>query len=128
VTDVNAGTSADRLTLTAANGTIKLGTSSGLHIVAGANKSSSMTISGTVAHLNAALNGLIFTPAAGYIGNASLGFALLNTGNGLSGAGSVGLTFNAVTGSSAQASSETGSTNSNSEWAGFTAAVDELYQ
>jgi hypothetical protein len=128
VTDVNAGTSADRLTLTAANGTIKLGTTSGLHIVAGANKSSSMTISGTVAHLNAALNGLIFTPAAGYIGNASLGFALLNTGNGLSGAGSVGLTFNAVTGSSAQASSETGSTNSNSEWAGFTAAVDELYQ
>ena len=128
VTDVNAGTTADRLTLTAANGTIKLATTSGLHVVAGANKSSSMTISGTVAHLNAALNGLTFTPAAGYVGNASLGFSLLNTGNGLSGGGSVGLTFNAVTGSAAQATSETGSASSNSDWAGFTAAVDELYQ
>ena len=127
VTDVNAGTNADRLTLTAANGTIKLGTASNVHIIAGANKSSSMTISGTVAHLNAALNGLIFTPAAGYVGNASLGFALLNMGNGLSGAGSVGLTFNAVTGSAQQPNSESGS-NSSSEWAGFTAAVDELYQ
>jgi Putative Ig domain len=128
VTDVNAGTAADRLTLSAANGTIKLGTTSGLHVIAGANKSSSMTISGTVAHLNAALNGLIFTPAAGFVGNASLGFSLLNTGNGLSGGGSVGLTFNAVTGSAARVAGETSSTGSNWEWAGFTAAVDELYQ
>jgi Putative Ig domain len=128
VTDVNAGTAADRLTLSAANGTIKLATTSGLHIVAGANKSSSMTISGTVAHLNAALNGLTFTPASGFVGNASLGFSLLNMADGLSGGGSVGLTFNAVTGSAAEATVETGSANSNSEWAGFSAAVDELYQ
>ena len=87
-----------------------------------------MTISGTVAHLNAALSGLTFTPAAGYVGNASLGFSLLNTGNGLSGGGSVGLTFNVLTGSATQSTSETRWVGSNAEWAGFTEAVDELYQ
>jgi hypothetical protein len=128
VADVNAGTTADRLTLTAANGTIKLATTSNVHIIAGANKSSSMTISGTVAHLNAALNGLTFTPAAGFVGNASLGLSLLNVGNGLSGGSSVGLTFNAVTGSATPGPSVTNGGNSDSHWAGFTAAVDELYQ
>src|SRR5262249_8714498 len=125
VTDLNAGTNADRLTLTAANGTIKLATTTGLHIIAGKNKSSYMTISGNLAHLNPALNGLTFTPAAGYLGDASLAFSLQNVGNGLSGVGSVGLTVSAVTGSVAGDTSETGSAHSNSDWAGFSAAVDE---
>ena len=56
-----------------------------------------MTVSGTLAHLNAALNGLTFTPAAGYVGAASLGVSLENMGNGLTGSGGVGLTVNAVT-------------------------------
>lgn len=128
VSDLNAGTSADRLTLTAANGTITLGTTAGLHILAGKNKSSSMTISGNLAHLNLALNGLTFTPAAGYVGDASIGFSIQNMANGLSGTGSVGLTVNAVTGSSTPDISETGSAHSGFEWAGFAAAVDDLYQ
>ena len=71
VADPNAA-SADRLTLTATHGTIKLGATAGLHVVSGTNKSASLTVSGTLANLNAALNGLIFTPATGYVGNASL--------------------------------------------------------
>ena len=62
VTDVEAGSNAEPLTLTATHGTLKLATTSGLKVVSGTNKSASMTVSGTLANLNAALNGLTFTP------------------------------------------------------------------
>jgi hypothetical protein len=133
VTDVNAGTAADRLTLTATFGTIKLGSTAGLHMVSGANKSASMTVSGTVAHLNAALNGLIFTPAAGYVGAASLAMSIEDMGNGLSGPGSIGLTVNAV--SEPQTNPQSAGFDEGQEsagfassWAGFAAAVEELYR
>ena len=95
VADPNAASS-DRLTLTAAHGTIKLGATAGLHVVSGANKSAALTVSGTLANLNAALNGLTFTPATGYVGNASLTVTLANPTTGLSNSGSLALTVNAV--------------------------------
>ena len=89
VADPNAASS-DRLTLTATHGTIKLGATAGLHVISGANKSASLTVSGTLANLNAALNGLTFTPAAGYVGNASLTVTLANPTTGLSNSSSLG--------------------------------------
>ena len=67
-----------------------------MHVVSGANKSASLTVSGTLANLNAALNGLIFTPATGYVGNASLAVTLANPTTGLSNSSGLALTVNAV--------------------------------
>jgi PhoPQ-activated pathogenicity-related protein len=72
ITDANAGSSVEQLTLTVTNGTLKLATTNGLTITSGANNSASMTVQGTLANLNAALNGLQFTPTSGCVGNASL--------------------------------------------------------
>ena len=54
------------------HGTLKLASTSGLKITSGANKSASMTVTGTLANLNAALNGLIFTPTSRYTGTATI--------------------------------------------------------
>ncbi len=131
VADPNAASS-DRLTLTATHGTIKLGATAGLHVISGANKSASLTVSGTLANLNAALNGLTFTPAAGYVGNASLTVTLANPTTGLSNSSSLGLTVNAVSqshqssvGCNSGHGGEAGGYSS--DWAGLVAALDELY-
>jgi hypothetical protein len=72
VTDASAGSNLEQLTLSVTHGTIKLGSTTGLTFVTGSNNSASMTIQGTLANLNADLNGLTFTPTAGYFGPASL--------------------------------------------------------
>lgn len=131
VADPNAASS-DRLTLTASHGTIKLGATAGLHVVSGANKSASLTVSGTLANLNAALNGLIFTPTAGYVGNASLTVTLANPTTGLSNSSGLALTVNAVSqsheGSAGGNSGHGGEAGGySSDWAGLVAALDELY-
>jgi hypothetical protein len=132
VADANAGSTADRLTLTAAHGTIKLASTSGLHVVSGANKSSSMTVGGTLANLNAALNGLTFTPAAGYVGAALINVSIENMTNGLTGSAAVALTVNAVSQShsgpmTAQFGQDSGTAGFDVNWAGLLAAVEELY-
>jgi hypothetical protein len=131
VADPNAGSS-DRLTLTASHGTIKLGATAGLHVISGANKSASLTVSGTLANLNAALNGLTFTPATGYVGSASMTVRIANPTTGLSNSSSVALTVNVVNQShqgSAAGNSEHGGEAGgySSDWAGLVAALDELY-
>ncbi len=68
VTDVNAGTGIEQVTLTATNGKLKLGATTGLTFTSGANNTSSMTITGTLANLNNAIKNLTFTPLAGYTG------------------------------------------------------------
>jgi PKD domain len=72
VTDTGAGSSMEQLTLVATHGGLALGSTSGLKIVSGSNGSSSITVQGTLANLNAALSGLKFTPATGYSGAASV--------------------------------------------------------
>ncbi|GGK09086.1 hypothetical protein GCM10009304_39030 [Pseudomonas matsuisoli] len=69
VGDANA---ADTLTVTLSvnHGTLNLAGTAGLTVVSGANGSASVTVSGSAAALNAALNGLTFTPVADYNGNA----------------------------------------------------------
>ena len=60
-----------KVTLTASNGTLLLPGVTGLTFVAGANGTGAMTIAGTVAQLNAALNGLLFTPAGNHNDNVA---------------------------------------------------------
>jgi hypothetical protein len=70
VTDTGAGTNVQQLTLVAAHGTLTLGSISGLTFTFGSDGSSSITVQGTLANLDAALNGLKFTPSTGYSGAA----------------------------------------------------------
>ncbi len=92
VTDASAGTATQQLTLTATHGTLKLGTTSGIKIVSGSNRSASMTISGTLTNLNAALNGLTFTPTSRYTGSASISLKYTDEGDGLTGSASISVT------------------------------------
>ena len=69
VSDIHAGTTtAINVLLTGGNGTITLASLSGLTVVSGGNGQSSIGVSGTVASINAALNGLTFTPTTGFNG------------------------------------------------------------
>ena len=73
ISDAHAGTaSAVSVTLSATTGTVTLSTVAGLTISGGGNGQGSVSVSGTVAAINAALDGLTFTPAAQYNGPASL--------------------------------------------------------
>jgi len=96
VADSSAGSNADSLTLSVTHGTLTLATTSGLTITAGANGSASVTVSGTVTNLNAALNGLTYKPTAGYSGSDSLSVSVKDPGDSLSSSDSVALTVNAT--------------------------------
>jgi hypothetical protein len=94
ITDFNAGTAVEPLTLQATNGTLALATTSGITIVSGSNNSASMTIDGTLANLNAALNGLTFTPAK--IGAATVVLSYTDVGNGLLASATINITVRAA--------------------------------
>ena len=66
VNDPNATGTSDSVTLAAEFGTISLGSSNGLTIVA--SGPSSMTVNGTLANLNAALSNLVYTPNSSFDG------------------------------------------------------------
>ncbi|HEV7999644.1 MAG TPA: hypothetical protein VGP63_07180, partial [Planctomycetaceae bacterium] len=92
VTDAAAGSNSDSLTLSVAHGTLTLASTSGLTVTAGANGSASFTVSGTVASLDTALNGLTYQPTAGYVGSDSLAVSVTDPGDSLSASTSVALT------------------------------------
>ena len=100
--DVDAGANPVEVTLTATNGAITLSQTTGLSFTAGDGTSDAvMTFTGTVANINAALNGLVFAPTANYNGAASLQIVTNdqgNTGSGgaLSDTDTVNITVNAV--------------------------------
>ena len=91
---VASGTS-DSLTLTVTHGTLTLATTSGLTFSTGSNGAASFTVTGSVASLNTALNGLTYRPTAGYSGSDSLAISLTDSGDGLSASTSVALVVNA---------------------------------
>jgi hypothetical protein len=74
VTDVDVGSSPMSITLTGSNSTaLTLATTSGLTFSAGdGTGDAAMTFSGTLPAINAALNGLVVTPALNFIGTSSL--------------------------------------------------------
>jgi hypothetical protein len=73
IVDIDAESNPLSVTLTAVNGTLSLGGRMGISFTAGDGvNDASVTFTGSLADINAALNGLIFQPAAGYTGPASL--------------------------------------------------------
>ncbi len=82
VSDIDAGANPVQVTLTATNGRLALGTASGLTFLAGsASGAATMTFTGTVAAVNAALDGLRFAPDAGFDGPARLDVTVNDLGN-----------------------------------------------
>ncbi|MHA6493530.1 DUF4347 domain-containing protein [Pseudomonas borbori] len=73
ISDVDAGSGTLRVTLTGSNGLITLPGTTGLSFIVGSGANDgTMTFEGSVADINTALNGLIFSPTPGYNGAASL--------------------------------------------------------
>ena len=82
VADVDAGGAALQVTLTATHGTMTLGGTSGLSLVVGSGTGdTTMTFSGTLVDLNAALEGAIYAPTSGYFGAATLEMTTNDLGN-----------------------------------------------
>jgi CSLREA domain-containing protein len=102
VSDVDAGSNAVQTTLTGTNGVMTLAGTSGLTFSVGdGTADATMTFTGTVSAITAALNGLSFAPPANYYGAASVQITTNDLGNtGLGGAQSdsdtVAITVTAV--------------------------------
>jgi hypothetical protein len=84
VTDGYAGSTTEQITLACSPGVLTLATTSGLSIVTGTNRSASMTVQGSLASINAALNGLTFTPPLGFQGSGSIRILYKDLGDNLS--------------------------------------------
>ncbi len=95
VADTGIGANTDSLTLTATHGTLTLASTTGLTFTAGTNGTASFTVAGTLANLNAALNGLIYRPTSGYSGAASISIGISDPGDNESASTSVALTITA---------------------------------
>jgi hypothetical protein len=81
LSDVDANGGDETLTLTVLNGIVALATLAGLTVDAGANGTATVTVTGTLAELNAALDGLTYTPNANYNGDDTLTVTLNDNGN-----------------------------------------------
>ena len=93
VTDPKAGSGTEQLTLTATHGTLTLATTKGVTTSPSSSAASpTIAIKGTLANLNAALNGLKFTPTPGYAGPASLAISYKDLGNSQTASASVAIT------------------------------------
>jgi hypothetical protein len=106
IVDTDAGTASVKVTLTATNGTFSLSGTGGLTFTpAGAGNDglndSQMIFTGTLTDINAALDGLTFTPTLNYSGPASLAIDTDDQGNtGVDGAktdsDTINITVNAI--------------------------------
>jgi hypothetical protein len=82
--DPDAFASVERVALTSTHGTVTLAAGSGVTFFSGADGTSAVTISGTISQLNAALNGLVFTPTSGFTGTGAGGATVSVATNDLS--------------------------------------------
>jgi len=112
-----------------------LGSVAGLTFTSGANGSSSITVTGTLANLNAALNGLVYAPATSYTGSDTLTVTVNNASDGLSGSASVAITvaMKKIIGAVAIASpvvapTDTTTAEESDQWTGVSAAVETSYE
>ncbi|MFS8086456.1 MAG: beta strand repeat-containing protein, partial [Acidobacteriota bacterium] len=102
ISDPDANAADVKVTLTATNGTFSLSGVGGLAFTTGdGTADAQMIFTGTIANINTALNGLVFTPPANYFGPASLTILTDDQGNtGVGGAktdsDTVNITVNAV--------------------------------
>ncbi len=67
------------MTLSVTNGTLTLSQTTGLIVTAGANGTNTMTVTGTVEDINAALDGLQYDPTADYHGSDTLALTTNDT-------------------------------------------------
>ncbi len=88
VSDIDAGANSIQLTLTVTNGTLTLNDVAGLTFSSGTGSGDvTMTLTGTIADINSALDGLTFNPDLNYSGSAALTIVSNDLGNtGLGGA------------------------------------------
>jgi hypothetical protein len=88
ISDDDAGSNPVQVTLSATNGTLTLPGTTGLTFTNGdGTADGGMTFTGTVADINAALNGLTYTPNSGYVGPDLINITTTDQGNsGLGGA------------------------------------------
>ncbi|HYO09542.1 MAG TPA: tandem-95 repeat protein, partial [Tepidisphaeraceae bacterium] len=94
--DLDAGSSVVRVTLTAADGLLTLGGTGGLTFTTGdGSADGTMTFTGTVADINAALEGMSFSPDANFNGSATVTLATSDLGN--AGAGGAQTDTDAIT-------------------------------
>jgi RHS repeat-associated protein len=84
ISDVDAGNSPVAINLTISNGTLQLGSLTGLTSITG-NGTTHVTATGTLSSLNDALNGLQFTPTANFNGTTNLTLTTNDLGNSGSG-------------------------------------------
>ncbi len=80
VGDIDANGVPDQVTLLASNGTLTLGSTTGLTSVTG-NGTGTVVLSGSIANLNAALNGLTYAANTGFSGPDSLQVSIYNNGH-----------------------------------------------
>jgi VCBS repeat-containing protein len=86
ISDADAGAGTVQVTLTGINGTSTLSSTTGLTFSIGdGTGDATMAFTGSIANINAALNGLSFTPTIGFSGAASLQVATDDQGNAGSG-------------------------------------------
>ncbi|TJZ63051.1 T9SS type B sorting domain-containing protein [Sphingobacterium olei] len=86
VSDVDLGSNAIEITLTASNGLISLASTTGLNFTQGSGTNDGiMTFIGSLVDVNNALNGLTYTPTPGLVGSASL--EITSNDQGFSGSG-----------------------------------------
>jgi fibronectin-binding autotransporter adhesin len=90
VGDTDSGGNAEQVTLVATNGTLTLGSTTGITFTFGANGSANMAFNGTIANLNNALATLSFTPTTGYFGSGASGASVNATINDLGNTGAKG--------------------------------------
>ena len=81
VSDADSQGNAEQISLTVSHGTLTLSGTTGLTITAGANGSATMTVQGTLANLNAALNGLSYVSTQYYNGADTLTLVTNDLGN-----------------------------------------------
>src|SRR5262249_2632573 len=99
ISDVDAGSASVQVTLAVTNGVLNLAGTAGLTV--SGNGTSTVVVTGSLANINTALNGLTFQPNANYNGAANLTVTTNdqgNTGSGgaLSDTDPVAITVNAV--------------------------------
>lgn len=87
VSDADSGGGSESVTVSAAHGGVRLTTLGGVTITSGSDFSASVSFSGTIAQLNAALAGLAYVPATGFTGEDTLSITINDGGHtGLGGA------------------------------------------
>jgi len=81
IDDNDAGNASVRITLSSTNGSLTLSGVGGLTFLSGGDGTASMQLTGTMTAINAALNGMVFTPTADYFGPASVSITTNDLGN-----------------------------------------------